>query len=582
MPGQIGINAGGAAIVRPGVYTTIDASAMEPNRPNSMGTVGVLGTADGGVPNAVYEFRSFSEAAVVLRGGTVLSYLQRIFRPSPDSTVPGAGLVRFVRIGAPTQATGTPLAGMTFTSIDYGRHTNGISVQVAVGASAPWDITIRKRLDGVSRVFSVGAGLSVTSTATLPKVVFDHVAKQVKVYENSIVVATLDYPTDNVTLSNVAAFIQARAGWTALVTGDPSMPARYMDNPLLATAPAVLATATLLPASQGSLIWLLSKAGFLVTADVVTAGTYAPLSVVAETYLSGATGTSADVVISSDWTLGLTKLASVDLQFLFLATTDPTAQALAYAHVLDMRTVVKKRYRILFLGGPVAQTSAQAIAAAPTYDGPCVYVWNGTVGANPLTGLQEQLGGHGSAAQVCGVAAGSYASNPATGEALLSLGLEVPTPTDSEISALLIAGVTPITLDVVTGRSKIEQAITTWQGGGNVAYRKLLGLRIQDEIARGFQRILGGFIGYPLDLVTGNLIKLVCAKFLDGSVRTSQNQGGFLTPGFQNGAELPAWENLAVVGDGMELWDIAVTVHPVGETDYIRVAVKLAPVQIAL
>lgn len=582
MPGQVGINVGGAAVVRPGTYVTIDASAMEPDRPNSLGVVGVLGTADGGVPNLVTEFRSFSEAAAVLRGGASLSYLQRIFRPSPDTNSPGASLVRFVRIGAPTQATASPLAGLTFTSIDYGRHTNGISVQIAVGASAPWDVTIRKRLDGVSRVFSVGAGLSVTSTATTPKLVFDHAAKQVKMYENAAVVATLDYPTDSVTLSNLAAFIQARAGWTSQVTGDPSMPIRYMDNPVLASAPTILSTATLVPASQGSLIWQLSKAGFQVTAVEVATGTYAALSVVAETYLSGATGTNADVVTGTDWTTGLTKLASVDVQFLFACTTDTTAQALVYQHVLDMRTVVKKRYRIAFLGGPVGQTSAQAMAAAPGYDGPCVYVWNGTAYNNPLSGLQEQLGGIGSAAQVCGIAAGSYASDPVTGASLLSLGLEVPAPTDAEISNLLIAGVTPITLDAVTGRSKVEQAVTTFQGGANIAYRKLLGLRIQDEISRGFQRILSGFIGFPLDLVTGNLIKFACAKFLDQSVRTSQNPGGFLTPGFRNGAEIPAWENLTVVGDGMELWDIAVTCHPVGETDYIRVAVKLAPVQIAL
>lgn len=581
MPGQIGINVGGANVVRPGVSVTIDASAMTPDRPNSMGIVGVLGTADGGAPNTVLEFRSFSEAAAVLRGGPILSYLSRIFRPSGDGTIPGAGLVRFVRVGAPTQAAAT-LAGLVFTSLDYGRHTNGISIQVAVGAYAPWDVTIRKRLDGLTRVFSVGNGLSVTSTATTPQVVFDHAAKQVKLYENSVIVATLDYPTDSVTLANVAAFIGARAGWTAQVTGDPSMPARFMDNPPLASAPAILTTATALPASQGALVWQLSNAGFQVSAALAVAGTYGPLSVVAETYLTGATGTNADAVGSTDWTNGLAVMATADVQFLFLATTDTAAQALAYQHVLDMRTVVKKRYRILFLGGAPGQTAAQAMAAAPGLPGPVVYVWNGTVGYNPITGLQEQLGGHGSAAQVLGIAAGSYASEPVTGKALLALGLEFPAPTDSDVSNLLIAGVTPITLDPVYGQAKVEQGITTFQGGANVSFRKLQGLRIQDEIARGFQRVLAGFVGYPLDLVTGQLIKLSASKFLDGSVRTSQNPGGFLTPGFQNGQELPAWENLAVTGDGLELWDITVTVHPVGETDYIRVAVKLAPVQIAL
>jgi len=581
MPGQIGINAGGSAVVRPGVFTTIDASAMVPNNPTLMGTVGVLGTADGGVPGQVYNFTSFSQAASVLRGGAVLSYLQRIFQPSADPTMPGAGLVRFCRIGAPTQATAT-LAGTTFTSIDYGRHTNGISVQVAVGAYQPWDVTIRKRLDGVQQTFSVGNGISVTSTATTPKVVFDHVAQVCTMYENSVAVATLAYPTDSVTLSNLVAFIQARAGWTALVTGDPSMPIRWMDNPILASAPAILTTATLLPASQGALIWKLTNSQFQVTATDAAPGTFGPLSVVAETYLTGATGTNADTVTSTDWTNGLSVLATADVQFLFLCTTDPTAQGLAYQHVLTMRTAVQKRYRILFLGGAPAQTAAAAMAAAPTYNGPCVYVWNGTVGLNPLTGLQEQLGGHGSAAQVCGLAAGSFSSTPATGKSVISYGLEFPNASDSDISNLLIAGVCPIDLDPVTGQAKVEQAITTYQGGSNVAYRKLLGLRIQDDISRGFQVVLLPYVGSPLDLVTGYLIKNAASQFLDASVRSAQNPGGFLTPGYVNGAQVPAWENLQVTSDGIESWNITVTVHPVGETDYITVAVKLTPIQISL
>jgi hypothetical protein len=581
MPGPIGINVGGVNVVRPGVVTTIDASAMVPDTLNSMGVVGVLGTADGGVPGKVLEFRSFSEAASVLRGGPVLSYLSRIFSPSGDSTVPGAGLVRFVRIGAPTQATAT-IDGLAFTSLDYGRHTNGISIQVAVGAYAPWDVTIFKRLDGLQRTFSVGNGLMVSSTAATPKVVFDHVAQVASLYENGAVVATMAYPTDSVTMANLAAWIQTRPGWAATVSGDPSMPVRYMDNPVLASAPAIGTTPTALPASQGALVWQLANAGFLVSAALAAPGTYGPLSAAAETYLSGANGTNADAVTSTDWTNGLAVMASADVQFLFLCTTDASAQALAYQHVLAMRTVTAKRNRILFLGGAPGQTVSQAAAAAPTLPGPVLYVWNGAVGYNPLTGLREQLGGHGSAAQVLGIAAGSYVSTPATGKPILSLGLENATPSDTDIATLLTAGVTPITLDPVTGQAKVEQAITTWQGGANVAYRKLLGLRIQDAIAAMFRQVLSGFVGFPLDLSTGQLIKLAAAKGLDESVRSAQNPAGFLTPGYQNGQETPAWTNLVVSTDGMETWNISVTASPVGESDYITVAVKLAPAQISL
>lgn len=581
MPGLVGITVAGGRIVRPGVVTSIDASAMVPNRPGSPSVAGVLGATDGGIPNIVYSFSSYAEALGVLRGGTALSYLRRIFSPSPD--IPGASLVRFVRIGAPTRSTATA-SGVVFTSTDYGRHTQGISLQIAVGVTTPWAVTVRKRLDGYAKTYNVGNAIEVMSTATTPKIVFDHTTKQAFLYESAAIVATLEYPSDNVTLANLIAFVNARALWTARlkVGGDPSMPVRYMDNPILASAPAITGSYTAIPASQGMLIWSLATQDPMLSGVESAVGTYATLSVVAETYLASGTGGATDTMVSGDWTTGLTAIAPADIQNLFLCTTDSAAQALAYQHVLDSRTVVRKRYRIFYTGGAAGQTSAQAIAAVPGFDGPAVYCWNGTSVANPITGLAEQLGGLGVAAQVCGMACGTYASEPITNKPLVAASIEFPSPTDTEIDQCLVAGVTPVCLDPVTGRPTVVQALTTWQGGANVAYRKLQGLRIQDAIHRGFQAALSRYIGYPLDLTTGQMIKADVAKFLDNSVRTAQNPGGFLTPGFANGREIPAWEHLTVSGDGMELWDIAVECHPVGETAYIRVAVKLTPAPIAL
>lgn len=580
MPGAVGVNVGGVRAIRPGVYTTVDASSMIPLTDNPMGVVGVIAPSDGGTPGQVYEFRSMSEAVRVLRGGAVLSYLSRIFSPSPDR--PGAGLVRFVRIGAPTRA-GVAGAGMTFASVDYGRHTCGYSVEIT-GSTNAWTVTLRKRIDGFSRTIKVGPGIQVKSTATTPKIVFDHAALQMKMYENAAVVATMDYPTDSVMLAQAIAFINGRSGWTAQIApgADPSMPVRFMDNPILGSAPSILTTFTDLPANQGALEWILKAGTYGVTCALTSGSTYAALSAVSETYMTNGTGTANDVFVTSDWNAALTTMSTVDVQFLFLATTDANAANAGYLHCVDMRTVNKKRYRIFFTGGGLNQTAAAAAAAAPAFDGPCVYVWNGTTTPNPLTGVPENLGGLGSAAQVCGLAAGSYASEPVTGKSLVSSNLETPAPTDSDVETMLIAGVCPITLDPVTGRTRVEQAVTTWQGGTNVAFRKLLGLRIQDEIQRGFQRVLSDFVGYPLDIVTGNAIRARIAKFLDNSVRTAQNSGGFLTPGIVNGQARPAWENLSVSGDGMESWDIQVECHPVGETTYIRVAVKLTPAQIQL
>ena len=134
MPGPVGVQVFGGYAYRPGVFSSIDASALVPNRPGPGGTVGFVGMADGGVPGVVYNFRRYSDAVAVIRGGPALSHLARIFAPGPNpDQMPGASLVRFVRIGAPTQSV-LVAAGLAFTARDYGRHTQGISVAIAGNA----------------------------------------------------------------------------------------------------------------------------------------------------------------------------------------------------------------------------------------------------------------------------------------------------------------------------------------------------------------------------------------------------------------------------------------------------------------
>jgi hypothetical protein len=709
MPGLVGINVDGAYVVRPGVYPTIDASEMVPTRPALGGPVAIASPADGGVPGETYMFRSFAAAQAVIRGGAVLSFLSRIFRPSGSR--PGASTVYWTRIGAPTQATAS-LAGMDFTSVDYGRHTNGISIAVAsvgeaaavaasntltsdgtapadgatvtigaktytfktaltptegevlIGGSAAtalanlksainhtgvpdtdykcaaahptvsagtltattlavaaltpgtagnsiattetsthlswgsatltggtaavlptWTVTIRKRIDKFTRAISVGRALEVKSTATSPKVVFDHAAKQVLQYENGTVVATLDYPSDAVTISNVAAFLSARSGWTARVKsgGDPSMPARYMDNPVLGSAVVISATDwTELQACQGQLVWKLANGGLQVTAVETATGTYDVLSEVAETYLTGGTGTANDTFVSQDWSDGLALLETVPARHLFLPSADPTVQTLGLNHCIDLAAVTRKRWRAFYTGGLPGETYEDAAAAAVTFDGPCVYAWNGTEDGNPISGLRENLGGLGTAAQICGLAAGSYSSEPLTNKQVRASSLEVANPSDEVVDTLLVAGVTPIAPDPTTGAATIVQAITTYQGGPNVMFRKLQGLLIQFDILYGWQAILSDFVGQPLDLETAEKIKARCAKFLDAITRSPQNPGGVLTKGYANGDELPAWEDLTVEGDGIDSWDIRVNAHPVGETAYIPVKTKLTPQKFSL
>lgn len=579
MPGPVGINVGGTYIVRPGVFSQIDASAMVPNRPGPGGIVGVIGLSDGGDPTVVLEFASYQEAAQVLRHGRALSYLKRIFSPSPD--VPGASLVRFARVGATTRATLTA-GGMIFTSRDYGRHTNGITVKIE-GATSPWTVTIRKAADNYTRVYSnLGLALDVTAPGVGYKVIFNHTLREARVQNaTAVVIGTFAYPTDAVTVLNLASYINGLIGFTATVTGDPSMPVSAMDNPVEASAPAIGITATSLPAGTGALQWILASRDPHVTAAPAVAGTQGALTAATEAPLAGGTGTGYDVVTSSDYGTALsTFFQNIEIHHLFLCDASSATQALGYQHVLDMRSINRKRWRIFYTGGIAGETADQAVTNARKLDGPTVYCWNGTADANPETGLSENLAGLGFAAQVCGMSAGTAASTPLTNKPVMALSLEVPAPQDSTIDKLLLGGVTPCAYDPVTGRAVIVQALTTWQGGANVAFRKLIGLRIQDEISRMAQRVLGDFVGESGDLLTANRIKARMGKALDGSVRSNANPEGFLTQGFKAGVATPAWENLTVSFDGLDLWNISVEAHPVGESAYILVRVALTPASI--
>lgn len=634
-----GVSFQGVNILKPGVYTYVDSTAMVPSRAVPGGVVGYLGPADGGTPGKVYEFTSYDEAAKVLKGGPVLSYMSRIFQPSAD--LPGASLVRFIRPGSATNASYAVNASLTLTSLDSGRSANNINFSLDAGAS---DATLKTRSSGgVDTAFTVrtatiqrcGEGYkrtqalrhglvltcSVTTTGTNKNSVVrdvDGAAGTIYLVENGDIAASLPF-TALTTVKDVAAWMNNRSGWKATVIGDYDMPAGCVQFPLGSGTPAdatyeangapVNATGFLTPAAGvGALAYMFNRYDAQIEASVTSYTSALPSGVVNQASFSGGTGSGYDTMSASDVTAALAVLATVDCQNVFLQSHDPALQQLVYQHVLSMRTITAKKYRVFYAGFnaypatlsgstytavsganaegvPVAATESwvdKAVDAAKLLDGPVVLCANGTVSANPVTGLSEQLYGLGFAAQVCGLAAGNAAVEPLTNKSVLSQSLQYATISDSELNSLLEGGVTVAYHDQTLSRTVLVQALTTFQGGANVTLRKLQGLRIQDAINRGFQGALGAFVGYPLDLVTGTLIKQACAAFLDGSIRSGSNPDGFLTPGTLNGQTVPAWTNLKVVGDGLDSWTITVEAHPVGESAYILVTTKLTPVAIQL
>jgi len=488
----------------------------------------------------------------------------------------------------------------------FGAWTNGITFAIAAAAEAdsslptgvatyftPWVATVRFPAERKVFTHSVRGGLLVRADGT-GSLVVDHATKLVSLEDGEDTLAEFSFEAVP-TLRDLASAINGVTGWAATVVGQGYWPVAVLNN----GTTAIVATDRFVPAEEGLLAHLLNSSNPLVTMELDQAPAWGALAAVAEANLAGGAGRGTDTVASDDLTPALALASTVEAHALFIQSATDDLQFLALAHCAEMSEADERRYRIFFAGINFTGTSpvdgadaagatlddaiAAAVARAQALDGPAVLCFNGPSAPSPISGQPEQLGGLGLAAQVLGMWAGGRVKDPLTNKAVISQGLEFPSLTRSQIETLLDGGVLFPAFDNATGRTRIIQALTTFQSS-NPAYRNLQGLTIQHEVARLWIRVLSRYVGAPLDLETGERIKADCAKALDGAIVTGTNPDGFLTQGrLADGTPLPAWEGLQVVGDStLGLWDIEVNAHPVGETDYIRVRTKLTPVPIEL
>lgn len=487
-----------------------------------------------------------------------------------------------------------------------GAWTNGITFAIAAAASSdsslptgaatfftPWVATVRFPAERKVTSYTVRGGLLVKAAGS-GSLVVDHSLKLVSLEDGDDTLAEFSFETAP-TLRDLAAAINGVTGWTATVVGQGYWPVTVLNN----GTTTIVATNRFVPAEEGLLAHLLNTLDPLVSMELDEAPSWGPLAAVTETNLAGGAGRGTDTIASGDLTPALTLASTVEAHAIFVQSATEALQALALAHCAEMSDPDERRYRILFTGINFEGTSpvdgadgsgatlddaiADAIARSQALDGPAVLCFNGPNAPSPVTGQPEQLGGLGLAAQVVGMWAGGRVKDPLTNKAVISQSLEFPNLTRSQVEALLDGGVLFPVFDNATGRTRIVQALTTYQSS-NPAFRNLQGLTIQHEVARLWIRVLSRYVGAPLDLETGERIKADCAQALDASIVTGSNPDGFLTQGrLADGTPLPAWEGLQVIGDStLGLWDIEVNAHPVGETDYIRVRTKLTPVPIEL
>jgi hypothetical protein len=611
---ESGVLIDGQRVNIPGVYPEVNVEGMNPPSLGFTGIVGVVAPSDGGLPDTIYTFRNYNEAKAVLRGGRILSYLSRMFQPSSD--INGAREVRFIRGNASAvRASYDWLVGgggdyAIFTAMDSGAWTNGIRISSVLSSAdsvlitdresspvyyVPKVFTVKNVPDKKTYAYTFKNGINLVAPAGSVFTV-DSSERTINLSTNATVVDETTF--DEVpTFEDLVAWINRHTGWVATCIGAAYYPTETLNDNASA-APDVANLAIFYPAETGLLVYLLNTQNPAISA-VLGSEHPSPLVALSEAPLTGGVGKGTDKLTTPSLTAALTLAETTSMHLMWIQSSNPALQALLMAHCAAMSTDIARKYRIAVMGinftatspydEPVAGASsfdaaiALAIANVQALDGPGVYCLNGSTWANPVTGIQEQLGGLGLAAQVVGMKSGALPGIPITNKTLHSTGLEFPNITDAQKSLILDNCITTIFRNVEDMTTNVLQAITTRQSV-NPMVRTFHGMYICHEIARMEIAVLSKFIGSPLDLSTGQLIKGAMGKALDRVISSGSNPAGYLTEGrLFDGTRVPAWEGLTVSGDSTTgLWTIRVNPHPIGETDFILVVNNLTPAPIEL
>lgn len=121
----------GVVLIRPGAATKIDASQFEDVNLDGIGVVGLIGAADGGQPRTIQSFATASGVKNAYRSGDLVEAAAIAAQPGNDTIITaGAQLIVCYKVNGSTQST-LVKPPFTFTSQDYGLHTNDIQMSIS-------------------------------------------------------------------------------------------------------------------------------------------------------------------------------------------------------------------------------------------------------------------------------------------------------------------------------------------------------------------------------------------------------------------------------------------------------------------
>lgn len=501
---------------RPHARIISDTTAITGTSSGSEKPLMLLGSAQGGKPDTVYEVTNMIQAREIFRGGELVDAMELAWNPSSSSFQ--AGKILAMRVDGATPATITK-DGLELTSKLYGVEANEIQVSLTEDYKGARRFTVSKgsetaSYDNVGEIFTVTADAQDTTKIAILGTAGEATKLTITLGEAQPLEFTLGKNgiADTYTLVNTLNSIDGIRA-TIAYGGDKNVSTALLD-PITEKAIGEGVTVT---SVYGDLENQLSYNN-LIEVTSVNYGT--PLKDFAVTNLAGA----EDGVIPTSWANQIAKFANEGGYYMVPLTPERAIHAEARAFVTERNNEGEPMRAIV--GGAYDETPAESMARAKALKSDRVSVVGFSAKRTMDDGRQLQLPAYMMSAQVAG-----FASGLPVGESVTFKHFAI-----NELSSLYDGNIHDtlnnngvIMANFVRNRNdshfRIEEDITTYMDRENFIKNSNANGEAHDFLVSELRvNLEENFIGRRQGNTMPNLIKSHVVSFLEQKKRDSEIQ----------------------------------------------------------
>ena len=584
----------GAVLVRPGASTKIDASQFQNIVLNGLGTVGLVGEADGGAPHQILISTSPEDVKAEYVSGDLVEAAAIVAAPGNDPRIPaGAATIVTYKVNASTQAQYahpvSPNTIHTFKSKRWGLAANLISVALAVGTTANERVVtitapdafgvltseVSPSLGGTGKFTMQYVGASTACTVTITATTLTTTTASPNTPAEDLNLNLADFAS----LSDLVTYINNHTAYTAaaLVTNAVSFSPLDLDA---VAGVDVKTLATLYSRNFDLANWINQNSAFIT--DTLTRGKTGPAAVLTTTPLTGGTrGTSAN----SDWVAAFLAMRSVRInQIVPLASKDAVAVqgtftyasilASVVAHAKFVSSTAGRNECQAWSGMDATKTNLIAAANGQNSEHLCL-VGQKIIRQRASDGAIATLPEWATACALAGMRAGAPLGEPLTWKYLLATGV-TSDPSWSESNNddcvdMTLNGVMVVN-SITTKGIRLDKGITTFTKLDNDAYTEETIVQTWKAVGYDLRSALeDAFVG-----TGGTLDKVQTAPAVMKRVLEPHRQAGDITDSIVDGVRTPAYRNMTAKLAG-DVLSAGVTITPTPGINFVLNTIVLVP-----